>query len=90
MISFAKNIFQKLTETLPLAKCRFWGKIHGRTQNYIIAETQVLFFLPSKTKSTFSSEKAKMKKKRKRKRRKKMKKKTKKIMMKVGTDNNKE
>jgi radial spoke head protein 4A len=31
---------KKLTETLPLAKCRFWGKIHGRTQNYIIAETQ--------------------------------------------------
>jgi hypothetical protein len=79
-----------LTETLPLAKCRFWGKIHGRTQNYIIAETQVILFLASKNHQSFSSEKAKMKKKRKRKRRKKMKKKTKKIMMKVGPKINKE
>ena len=30
---------KRLTETLPLATCRFWGKIHGSVQNYIIAET---------------------------------------------------
>jgi len=31
---------KKLTDTFPLASCRFWGKIQGTKNNYIIAETQ--------------------------------------------------
>ena len=30
---------KRLTENYPLASCRFWGKIQGTRQNYIIAET---------------------------------------------------
>jgi len=30
---------KRLTESYPLASCRFWGKIQGTKQNYIIAET---------------------------------------------------
>lgn len=31
---------KRLTETFPLASCRFWGKVQGTKHNYIIAETQ--------------------------------------------------
>ena len=31
---------KRLTESNPLSSCRFWGKIQGTKQNYIIAETQ--------------------------------------------------
>jgi len=31
---------KRLTEQFPLATCRFWGKIQGTKENYIIAETQ--------------------------------------------------
>ena len=34
---------KRLTEQFPLATCRFWGKIQGTKENYIIAETQLRF-----------------------------------------------